>query len=71
MLGSLILYLKGMRIMMFQLSGFYCKPALRTDSLNPIHTPMPLMPLPLARKPWTWTLHCKDCILTYAAYPDP
>ena len=23
-LGSLILYLKGMRIMMFQLSGFYC-----------------------------------------------
>ena len=24
-LGSLILYLKGMRIMMFQLSGFYCK----------------------------------------------
>ena len=25
MLGSLILYLKGMRIMMFQLSGFYPK----------------------------------------------
>ena len=25
MLGSPILYLKGMRIMMFQLSGFYCK----------------------------------------------
>ena len=25
MLGSLILYLKGMRRMMFQLSGFYCK----------------------------------------------
>ena len=25
MLGSLILYLKGMRITMFQLSGFYCK----------------------------------------------
>ena len=24
MLGSLILYLKGMRISMFQLSGFYC-----------------------------------------------
>ena len=24
-LGSLILYLKGMRLMMFQLSGFYCK----------------------------------------------
>ena len=26
MLGSLILYLKGMRIMMFQLSGYYCRP---------------------------------------------
>ena len=26
-LGSLILYLKGMRIMMFQLSGFYCRVA--------------------------------------------
>ena len=26
MLGSLILYLKGMRIMMFQLSGFYYNP---------------------------------------------
>ena len=25
MLGSLILYLKGMRIIMFQLSGFYYK----------------------------------------------
>ena len=25
MLGSLILYHKGMRIMMFQLSGFYCR----------------------------------------------
>ena len=25
MLGSLILYLKGMRIMMFQLSGFFFK----------------------------------------------
>ena len=24
-LGSPILYLKGMRIMMFQLSGFYCR----------------------------------------------
>ena len=28
MLGSLILYLKGMRLMMFQLSGFYFKPNL-------------------------------------------
>ena len=26
MLGSLILYLNGIRIIMFQLSGFYCKP---------------------------------------------
>ena len=26
MLGSLIVYLKGMRIMMFQLSGYYCNP---------------------------------------------
>ena len=25
MLGSLILCLKGMRIMMFQLSGYYCR----------------------------------------------
>ena len=25
MLGSLILYLRGVRIMMFQLSGFYCR----------------------------------------------
>ena len=28
MRGSLILYLKGMRIVMFQLSGFYYKPFL-------------------------------------------
>ena len=27
-LGSPILYLKGMRIMMFQLSGFYCNEPL-------------------------------------------
>ena len=39
MLGSLILYNKGMRIMMFQLSGFYCilnpkklETALRTNN---------------------------------------
>ena len=31
MLGSLILYLKGMRMMMFQLSGYYCK---NSKSLN-------------------------------------
>ena len=29
MLGSLILYLKGMRTIMFQLSSFYCKPSLK------------------------------------------
>ena len=29
MLGSLILYLKGMRIMMFQLSGFYYRVPLK------------------------------------------
>ena len=39
MLGSLILYNKGMRVMMFQLSGFYCivnpkklETALRTNN---------------------------------------
>ena len=32
MLGSLILYLKGMRIMMFQLFGFYYKMCV----LNPL-----------------------------------
>ena len=26
MLGFPLLYFKGMRLMMFQLSGFYCKP---------------------------------------------
>ena len=31
MLGSLILYLKGMRTIMFQHSGFYCKLLLQTD----------------------------------------
>ena len=30
-LGSLILYLKGMRIMMFQLSGFYFKCNVTTE----------------------------------------
>ena len=29
MLGSPILYLKAMRILMFQLSGFYCKGSRR------------------------------------------
>ena len=30
MLGSLIVYLKGMRIMMFQLSGYYYTPGALT-----------------------------------------
>ena len=40
MLGSLIQYLKGMRRMIFQLSGFYCKapssspPAVGFDSTS-------------------------------------
>ena len=40
MLGSLILYLKGMKIMMFQLSGFYC-----TGTLIPRPTHEPRIPL--------------------------
>ena len=32
MLGSPILYLKGMRILMFQLSGFYCTWALEAPT---------------------------------------
>ena len=31
-LGSLILYLRGMRILMFQLSGFYCRSFLQAFS---------------------------------------
>ena len=33
MLGSLILYLKGMRTTMFQLSGFYCTSPTTTHTL--------------------------------------
>ena len=35
MLGSLILYLKGMRIMMFQLSGFYPKSSRGAQKWDP------------------------------------
>ena len=35
MLGSLILYLKGMRIMMFQLSGFYYNPNPKQLQVTP------------------------------------
>ena len=38
MLGSLILYLKGMRIMMFQLSGFYYIYIECTHAYTYIHT---------------------------------
>ena len=34
MLGSLILYLKGMRIMMFQVSGFYSPKPQSLQALN-------------------------------------
>ena len=40
MLGSLIIYLKGMRRMMFQLSGFYYKslhPKPQTLNLAPVN----------------------------------
>ena len=41
MLGSRILYLKGMRIMIFQLSGFYCmlvsKPAATPEAAALYH----------------------------------
>ena len=35
MLGSPILYLKAMRILMFQLSGFYCRFRLWVHGLGP------------------------------------
>ena len=35
MLGSRILYLKGMRILMFQLSGFYYSRFKTVGSVNP------------------------------------
>ena len=37
MLGSLLLYLKGMRIVMFQLSGFYCRQEQPRSSLPEGH----------------------------------
>ena len=37
MLVSLILYIKGMRIMMFQLSGFYCRPVKVSTVLIGLH----------------------------------
>ena len=54
MLGSLILYLKGMRIMMFQLSGFYCiaSPSLKAPSAR--NPPMFL---------WNWHVGCDKVYL--------
>ena len=37
MLGSPILYLKAMRILMFQLSGFYCRSRLEKGYGQRIH----------------------------------
>ena len=52
MLGSLILYIKGMRILMFQLSGFYCKSCTLNptgQSLRPVLKPHILNPQPYTR----------------------
>ena len=35
MLGPTMLYLKGMRIMMFQLSGIYCTPIMELGTERP------------------------------------
>ena len=63
MLGSLILYLKGMRIMMFQLSGFYCRVSVYTTmiynitmELGPQNTMIRMVLVPLKEpskgEPW-------------------
>ena len=44
MLGSLIIYLKGMRIMMLQLSGFYYR-TLPKPYKHPIKSPQNSYPL--------------------------
>ena len=45
MLGSRILYLKGMGILMFQLSGFYCNPFTAVPhTCIPFEVPAPLSP---------------------------
>ena len=41
MLGSPILYLKGMRILMFQLSGFYCRPPKGLNRRRAFHGRIP------------------------------
>ena len=59
MLGSLILYLKGMRIMMFQLSGFYCS---LPQTLNPLSLSLS-RPQTLAMKNDNWALGYHTLIL--------
>ena len=49
-LGSFILYLKGMWIMMFQLSGFYYKRKLAPQPLNPKPPPLNLIESPKAHR---------------------
>ena len=62
MLGFPILYLKGMRIMMFQLSGFYCRPpnqsvaqtteAWHTTDVSALTGLPPTVKLSLSGKVW-------------------
>ena len=56
MLGSLIIYLKGMRRMMFQLSGFYCKPNPELASKIPVSTEArtPALALRSSRAEYIW-----------------
>ena len=49
MLGSLIIFLKGMRRMMFQLSGFYYIPSLKAPCLFHTSSTMPRRRLMLQR----------------------
>ena len=76
MLRSLMLYLKGMRTTMFQLSGFYCKsepqkgstmePQGRTSTAN--LTPQKLNP---ARKPKTPNHEARKPITVPTCIPKP
>ena len=62
MLGSLILYLKGMRMMMFQLSGFYYKPP---KPPKPHKSPKPRNPKPDIETPCRTKL--QDAVLRRSA----
>ena len=60
MLGSLILYFKGMRRMMFQLSGFYCKTlTAKNRSPKPKDPEQALNSRPQALNPEPRTLNTK------------